>query len=325
MDLRRLEALVALQREGTMSTAADALGYGQPTVSHHLRRLEQETGAVLVQRVGRGVRLTPDGVRLATRGTEILALVRRAELELDVATTLASGRVRLAAFPSACSVIVPQLLERLRVSVPGLSIDLVEAEPPEATAMLKAGEVDVAVTFAHAGQGFGDDVTIERMGWDELHLVESRAHPVVLADASSDVATRSHPVVPIDGSPDAGPTDKAVAAIEPRMLTRLADARWVAGCERCRTGLVDLCASVGVEPVVEFASDDSVAVQALVASGFGVTLLPALALRAHRNPGVISRPVAGAGREVQVATFGAMPRPAAVEEVVQTLLELPRD
>ena len=69
-------------------------------------------------------------------------------------------------------------------------------------------------------------------------------------------------------------------------------------------------------------SDDVVAVPALVAAGFGVTLLSALALAGHRNPGVVTHPVVGAARELHVATYGAPPRPAAVEEVVQTLLGL---
>lgn len=279
-----------------MSAAADVLGCGQPTVSHHLRRLEEETGAVLVQRVGRGVRLTPDGVRLAARGREIIALVRRAELELDASTTLASGRVRLAAFPSACSVIVPRLLAWLRVVAPGLCVELVAAEPPEAAAMLRAGQVDVAITFAFSGQSFGEDIVTEHMGWDEMHLVESAAHRTV--------------------------SDGGRGPIVPRELRHLADARWIAGCEWCRRGLVEICASAGVEPAIEFFSDDVVAVQALVASNFGVTLLTGLSLMAHRNPDVVTRPVHAVGRELLIATFGEMPRPPAVEEVIQSLLEI---
>lgn len=296
MDLRRLEALVALEREGTMNAAAESLGCGQPTISHHLRRLEEETGAVLVQRVGRGVRLTVNGARLAARGREIIALVRQAELELDAATTLASGRVRLAAFPSACTVIVPRLLSWLRVVAPGLCIDFVAAEPPEAADMLRAGTVDVAIAFAYSGQSFDEGITTQHMGWDELHLVESAGHPQLIETGH-------------------GP-------IEPKELRQLAGARWVAGCERCRTGLVDLCESVGVEPAITFTSDDGAALQALVASNFGVTLLPGLALLAHRDPGVVTRPVHGAGRELLVATFGEVPRPAAVEEVVRSLLAI---
>ena len=103
IDLRRLEALVAVHRTGTVSAAAEQLHYGQPTVSHHLRRLEAETGSVLLQRVGRGVRLTPEGRRLAQRGEEILGLLERAEAELSASTSLQAGRVRIAAFPSAAA------------------------------------------------------------------------------------------------------------------------------------------------------------------------------------------------------------------------------
>ena len=72
IDLRRLEALVALHRTGSVSAAAASLHYGQPTISHHLRRLEAETGAVLLQRVGRGVRL---GQGLGQLGTGALDLI----------------------------------------------------------------------------------------------------------------------------------------------------------------------------------------------------------------------------------------------------------
>lgn len=302
--MKRLEALVALAREGTVSAAATALGCGQPTVSHHLRRLEEETGAVLVQHVGRGVRLTPDGARLAARGEEILGLLRRAEVELDTMTTLAAGHVRLAAFPSACSTIVPRLLLTLADTAPGLTFDIVEVEPPEAAALLCSGQVDVAITFAYSGQHFDDDVTVEHLGWDALHLVEPfRSVGGMIAEGRAC-------------------DEREATGLRPEELRRFSDGRWIAGCERCRTGLLDLCASVGVEPDIGFASDDVVAVQALVAAGFGVTLLSALALAGHRNPGVVTHPVVGAGRELHVATYGAPPRPAAVEEVVQTLLGL---
>lgn len=121
IDPRRLEALVAVHRTGSVSAAAAELHYGQPTISHHLRRLEAETGSVLVQRVGRGVRLTDDGLRLARRGEEILGLLARAGDELAAATSLQAGRVRLAAFPSAAATLVPAAISLLAVEAPGLT------------------------------------------------------------------------------------------------------------------------------------------------------------------------------------------------------------
>lgn len=290
IDLRRLEALVALRRAGTVSAAAADLHYGQPTLSHHLRRLEAETGSVLLQRVGRGVRLTPDGELLARRGEEVLALLARAETELAASTGLRSGRVRLAAFPSAAATLVPAAIARLAERHPGLTLDLAEAEPPEAAALLRSGAVDVALTFGYPDQPEPEGVTSTPVHDDPLFLV--------------------------------GPRDLDLSGGAVVDLARFADARWVTGCERCRTELLALCARAGFTPRIAFASDDYVAVQALVAGGVGVTVLPGLALRAHQHPDVVRHPVPGASRRVQVTTYGAPPHPAAVDAVARVLAEV---
>ncbi len=71
LDLTRLRVLDAFARHGSVTAAAKELHYSQPTVSHHLGRLEAETGAQLVQRVGRGIRLTQAGQLLADRAAEL--------------------------------------------------------------------------------------------------------------------------------------------------------------------------------------------------------------------------------------------------------------
>lgn len=292
IDPRRLEALVAVHRTGSVSAAAASLHYGQPTISHHLRRLEAETGAVLLQRVGRGVRLTPDGERLARRGEEVLGLLARAEAELSAATGLQSGRVRVAAFPSGAATLVPAALALLAARHPGLTLDLVEAEPPEAHALLRAGDADLALTFAYPGQGDPEHVRSTALLRDPLHLV-----------------------LP------AGDDGDAPAVVDGALAPELAGRSWITGCERCRGELLTLCGDAGFEPAIAFASDDYVAVQSLVAAGLGVTVLPGLALRAHRHPGVVVRPLAAA-REVRLSTYGEPPRPAAVDAVAEVLVEV---
>lgn len=285
IDLRRLEALVALRRAGTVSGAAAALDYGQPTISHHLRRLEAETGSVLLQRVGRGLRLTPDGERLARRGEEILALLARAEAELTAATSLQAGRIRLAAFPSGAATVVPRAVALLAERHPGLTLDLSEAEPPEAAEMLRSGEIDVALTFAYPDQPDPDQITSTTVLADPLYLVS------------------------------------ATPAETPLDLAAYADARWITGCERCRSELLALCEQAGFDPSIGFASDDYVAVQSLVAGGFGVTVLPGLALAAHQHRDVVRHPVPGAARQVQVSTYGAPPHPPTVHAVALALAD----
>lgn len=285
LDLRRLQALVAVARTGSVSAAADELHYGQPTISHHLRRLEAETQTVLVQRVGRGVRLTAEGRALAHRAEEILALSHRAEEELQLAAGLRAGRVRLAAFPSAAATLVPPALAALRDSAPGVAIELVEAEPPDAIELLRAGRVDLAITFTY------DDTDAELLSadtvlTDHLYLIE----PAGERPRTAGRALRAH-----------------------------RHTAWVAGCERCRAQLVELCAGSGYEPEISFATDDYLAVQALVARGSLVSILPGLALAVHQHPGVrVTR--LPATRRVQVVTYGAPPRPRTVNAVADEIV-----
>ncbi|HEU5242377.1 MAG TPA: LysR family transcriptional regulator, partial [Ornithinibacter sp.] len=105
LDLARLRVLAAVARHGSVTAAARELHYSQPSVSHHLAKLEAETGAQLLQRVGRGVRLTEAGRLLAERATEILGRVDAASAELSAHVGLDAGRVRLAGFSSALSTI----------------------------------------------------------------------------------------------------------------------------------------------------------------------------------------------------------------------------
>ncbi|MGH1553280.1 LysR substrate-binding domain-containing protein [Streptomyces sp. L7] len=90
-------------------------------------------------------------------------------------------------------------------------------------------------------------------------------------------------------------------------LATHADARRIAGCERCREHLVAACGRAGFEPVVEFETDDYVAVQALVAAGLGVSLLPGLTLLANLRSGVSLHRIPGMRRQVVAAVYGKPP------------------
>src|ERR1700759_4385427 len=153
LDVTRLRVLVAVARHGSVTAAARELNYAQPSVSHHLARLEAETGVRLIQRAGRGIRLPDAGGRLAARAAEILGRLDAAENELASHAGLRAGRVRLAAFPSALGTIVPAAAAMLRAEHPGMDLRLTEAEPPEALRMLRAGYVDVALVFRHVSGG----------------------------------------------------------------------------------------------------------------------------------------------------------------------------
>jgi molybdate transport repressor ModE-like protein len=284
LDLTRLRVLVALARTGSVTAAARELHYSQPSVSHHLARLETETGAKLVQRAGRGVRLTEAGRQLAERGAEILGRLEAAETELAAHVGLRQGRVRLAAFPSALGTFVPAAAARLAAGHPGLELRLTEAEPPEAVRMLRAGHIDVAVIFRY------DDSVPEDDGIEMHRLLEDPTYLVAAEPPTIDLAAYAN-----------GP--------------------WIAGCDRCRMHLLELCARTGFEPSIAFTTDDFVAVQAMVAAGLGVTTLPGLALRAARHPDVRVVALPDSPRYVLAATYGSPPHSPATGALLAALTE----
>lgn len=289
LDVTRLRVLAAVARHGSVTKAAQALHYAQPSVSHHLARLEAETGVRLVQRVGRGIRLTEAGRLLASRAEEVLGRLDSASSELAAIAGLAAGRVRLAAFPSAFATVVPQAVARFGESYAGLELGLVEAEPPEALRMLRAGEVDAAMVFTHEPERLS--------GMEGLRTTMLFDEPLYLVRPPGSRPRR------------------------PR-LTDHADAAWIAGCERCREHLLRKCADVGFEPRIVFSTDDYVAVQSLVAAGVGVSTLPGLALAAHRHPDVELDPLPGEVRQVLVATYGDPPDPPAVTALLDCLSDV---
>src|ERR671933_56935 len=107
LDVTRLRVIDAVARQGSVTAAARELHYSQPSVTHHLARLEAETGAQLLQRVGRGIRLTQAGQLLAGRAAEIIGRIDAAAAELSAHVGLTAGRVRLAGFSSPLRALLP--------------------------------------------------------------------------------------------------------------------------------------------------------------------------------------------------------------------------
>ena len=130
VDLLRLKVLAELARHGSVTAVAHELGYAQPSISHHLSRLEAEVGLPLTQRAGRGIRLTPAGELLAQRAAEILGRqVSSAEDDLAAIGGLRGGRVRIAGFQSALSGVVTAAAASLRASAPDIELTLQDLHP----------------------------------------------------------------------------------------------------------------------------------------------------------------------------------------------------
>ena len=314
LDVTRLRVLVAVARCGSVTAAARTLNYAQPSVSHHLARLEAETGTKLIQRAGRGIRLTDAGRLLAERAAEVIGRLDAAENELAAYTGLRAGRLRLAAFPSALGTIVPAAAALLREQQPGVDLRLTEAEPPEALRMLRAGYVDVAMVFRYAEDK--PEPAVTDPGEDEdtgIDLTEGLRERLLLTEPVL-LVTSAH-----GSAPGSAPGTAPGTAEPPAELAGYARHRWIAGCDRCRANLLRQCALAGFTPKIAFTTDDYIAVQALVAAGLGVSTLPALCLRAARHPGIRTVPLPGARRYVFAVRYGDPPDPPAVNLLMEVL------
>ncbi len=316
LDVTRLRVLVAVARHGSVTAAAHALNYAQPSVSHHLARLEAETGTKLIQKAGRGIRLTDAGRLLAERAGEIIGRLDAAENELAAYSGLRAGRLRLAAFPSALGTIVPSAAALLHAEHPSVDLRLTEAEPPEAVRMLKAGYVDVALIFRHEPEaGHSGHSTPAGHAAEAGHgSAEEGLREQVMLDETVNLILPAKQPGP--GEPEIAP---AVTEIWPDDLAKFAEHRWIAGCDRCREHLLQQGAAAGYTPKISFTTDDFVAVQALVSAGLGVALLPSLALHAARNPDIRAIRLRGSRRRVVAVRYGEPPDPPATVLLMEAL------
>jgi molybdate transport repressor ModE-like protein len=268
LDVRRMRVLREVAQRGSFSAAADALSFTQSAVSQQIAALEREAGAVLVERSARGVRLTEAGEAVVRHTDAILARLEEAEAELEAIAGLRGGRLRLASFESAAATVMPVAIARFTQAHPAVELSMSLMEPEEALPAMRAGDIDLAVTF---GAGRAGDR--ERDGFEHVHLLEDPMYLVLGAD---------HPLARRRGV----------------RLADLAGEAWIGGpadCE-CNRLISRACARAGFDPRIAFETDDYSAVQGFVAAGVGVSIIAELGLRSIRDD-IVVRPL---GRETPV-------------------------
>lgn len=305
LDPAALRVMRAIADTGTISAAAEQIGSSQPAISQQVRRLERRLGTALLERAGRGVRLTEAGEVLARHGSAVTAALEAAREEVEALAGLQTGRVRLTAFPSSSATLVPRALALLHERHPGVRVTFNEAEPPESLQELRDGRCDLAIAFSYPGNEIGTTSGTSAGTGNSADTRGLLAHHL-LDDAMWLALPKGHP---------AG-KDKEVD------LADLDGETWIAGCPRCRGHLLQVCESAGFEPEIAYATDDYVAVLGLVAAGLGVALIPGLVLHAARYSEVQLHPVRPPStRAVQAVTTEDLLRVPAVSAALEALRE----
>lgn len=209
MDLRQLAALVAVADEGTFSAAADALHTVQSNVSTHVRRLERELGAQLVDRAGN--RLTEDGEIVVARARRIQEELAAMVADVAALRDEVTGRVRLGVISSTARWLVPLLLVEMGERHPKVDVVVVDATTTSLEPQVAAGRLDLAVVNV----SWDDPDLSETPLFDEdFVVVVPGGHPLV-ARRSIDLAQLAGVplVLPPVGTAFRAEVDQAAAAV----------------------------------------------------------------------------------------------------------------
>jgi DNA-binding transcriptional LysR family regulator len=294
LDLHRLRLLKEFAARGTIAATAAAMGYTPSAVSQQLAALEREAGMALLDRTARSAELTDAGLRLAAHAERILAQVEEAEADLSAAAREPSGRVSVAAFPTAAAAFAPALARSLRAH-PGLTLLLRQTQRAEGLRQVSSAEVDVALVDDWSGGLGGPESALLRfypLVRDPLVLVVPRGHR--LAD----------PAEPVD-------------------LRQLREtSRWMAAPagEPSRQAVDLLLAGVGGAPPVPWEFEGLGTILSLVAKGIGIAAVPRLALAAgDARVAVRELPEGSPAREVYAVARAASVRRPSVAVILTAL------
>ncbi|WP_338496138.1 LysR family transcriptional regulator [Streptomyces sp. SJL17-4] len=248
LDLGRLRALHAVAVHGSVGAAATALGYTPSAVSQQIAKLERETRTTLLERSGRGIRLTDDAHHLAATARQLLALVEEAEVRLEERRVRPAGRLAIGCFASAARGLMPRVLAELGRVHPDVDARLSEVDPHVSIDLVARGVIDLAV--AH--------------DWDIAPLpVPPGVEQAVIGDDLCDILVhRDHPL----------------AARKSVRREELAAERWISQPPGtvCHDWLTRTLRETGFEPLIVHQAEENHTQVALVEAGLGIALVPRL-------------------------------------------------
>lgn len=259
IDLSALVSLRAVDATGSVSAAAETLGYTPSAVSQQIKRLERQAGVALLERVGRGVMLTGPGRRLVEEGAALLLDLEQIEAGLLAEAGTVSGRLRVTAFSTAMRGMVAPAVAALLSDHPDLEVTLTESEPFEAVDLVAAGQADVAVVHSWGDQALEtpDHVDPVPVGRDVADVLVPAGHRLA-------------------GRTRVSPHD-------------LVDEGWIATPEGsiCRRWLSRMHDGTGRPPRIVHQAFEFESHVAMVEAGLGVALVPRLG-RQPLPPGVVA-------------------------------------
>jgi DNA-binding transcriptional LysR family regulator len=250
MEVGRLRALLELARCGTMAAAAEALFLTPSAVSQQIAQLEEEADVKLTERIGRGVRLTPAGHALVGHAERVMVVLDEARSELAELRREIAGELRVAAFSSIASAVLPDTVKALQHTYPRLEIVLEEFDPVEGLTALRSWRTDIALI---------DDLSVVLGDSQESVGVVQVAEDVLYVAVAVDHALSKRP---------------SLSVADLRHENWAIESTWSGFGDV----ITNLCRRAGYEPRINAKCRGFEMVVAMVASGCSVSMVPGLRL-----------------------------------------------
>jgi DNA-binding transcriptional LysR family regulator len=254
LNLERLRVLQAVARHGSVTAAAAELHVTTSAVSQQLTKLERESGTGLVERSGRGIRLTDAAMLLAEHASAILSMAERAQADVDARAGAVAGRLVLASLPTATRGLAAPALRELAAAHPALRIELTEADSSDSVPALVRGEADLVIAHDWSNAPLAAPDGLEKM--------------LLLEDLADIAVPAAHPLAEAVGT---GQHDGV-------QLEQLGAGPWICGIRgtSCHDWLTFTLRSVQLEPEFAHTANEYATQLALVAAGLGIAVVPRL-------------------------------------------------
>lgn len=261
LNLERLRALQAVSAHGSVAAAADALHVTASAISQQVAKLEREVGETLIERDGRGIRLTHTASVLVTHALRAMGALDDAESAIDARRTAVAGPITVTAFATAARGLAPRAIAELRRRHPDLRVVFREQTDDDVFPLLDRRDVDLAIEAEWFNRS--------------LVLPEGLSKAFLLDDVADIAMPARHPL----------------AHRRSVKLEDLRDERWICWHEgtMCHDWLLQTLRGLGHSPRVEHTASEHATQLALVAAGLGCAVMPRLGLEAV-PPGVMLVP-----------------------------------
>jgi LysR family hydrogen peroxide-inducible transcriptional activator len=256
MELQQLRYLVAVADQGSFTGAAEQCHVTQPTLSHQIKKLEEEVGEPLLQRRTTGAFLTPLGQRVYRHAREVLRGVDSVREAASAFADRVQGLIKIGVIPTIAPYFLPDLLQRTQKRYPGIHFHVTEEPTEQLLASLTGGKLDIAILSPPVAS---DQVETLDLFTDEFLLAVPAKHFLARSKGISLSVVKELPMILMNDT----------------------------HCLRGQT--ISFCQRAGFAPKVFIQSSQLDTVLAMVETGQGISLVPAMARKAFRHRKVVFR------------------------------------